>query len=57
MTEQEWKEWEKYAAEYNAAVTKAVAEGTFEKGWAHSGCDHAAGYCAETATNIYEGVK
>ena len=48
-------EWEAACAAYIEAQNKAAANGG--KGWEHANCDHAYGYCAETANNVYEGAS
>ena len=48
-------EWEAACAAYIEAQNKAAANGG--KGWEHANCDHAYGYCATTANNVYEGAS
>ena len=45
-------EWNALCAAY--ATAQAASNG---KGWKHANCDHAYGYCTETATNTYQGAS
>jgi hypothetical protein len=46
--------WEESSAQYAASMKAAAANGM--KGWEHASCDHAEGYCAASATNVFQGV-